>query len=392
MNRRRVLSALGGSAAMLSLAGCAGSGDSDEDPGNGDEESEENGEADTEENGEAETETDSAADVETDELIASAGGSLEEAVHEFDTTIEDDPLADDSSEDDSESDRNSADEDVPTVDTDRIETLVEDAEDDIETARSGASDEQLDTLESLETLAQFLRELVPALSAVNDAMTNFEEGDRHMENEEYGAAVDVYEQSESDIELANDEATVARATFDELESGAFESIDELDHGELTETVDDLEGALELFDVLITGMRQMIDGMIPLQAGNEALDANRFQTATAEFEAASDQFYRAYTTLDEGATDVSEDDREDVLQLACETEGLSDASEYLAQGSEALADGDQQRGMEYFTRADEALDRCEGDYGNGDGTGAAMPANVPPAPPDRTAETAGRAVR
>lgn len=373
MDRRQVLSAFGGSAAMLSLAGCAGSGDSDEDPENSDEEPEENGEAETEENGEVETETDPAADVETDELIASAGGSLEEAVREFDTTIEGDSLADDSSEDDSGSNQDSADESVPTVDTDRIETLVEDAEDDIETARSGASDEQLETLESLETLAQFLRDLVPALSAVNDAMMNFEEGDRHMENEEYGAAVDVYERTESNVELANDEATVARATFDELESGAFESIDELDHGELTETADDLEANLELFDALTAGIRQMMEGMIPLQAGNEALGANRFQTATTEFEAASEQFYRAYTTLDEGVTDVSEDDREDVRQLACETEGLSDASEYLAQGSEALADGDQQRGMEYFTRAEEALDQCEGDYGNGDGSGAAMPA-------------------
>lgn len=361
MNRRQVLATIGGSAAMLSLAGCTGSDETGESSENGDGENAENDAEDSEES--------SAESVDTSARIASASSSLDKAVTEFDTTIDDDPIEEDATGEDSNGD---GDDELPTVDTDRIETLIDDAEADIETARSGASDEQLETLESLETLAQFLRDLVPALSAINDAMTNFEEGDRHMDDEEYGAVVDVYEQSESNIGLANDEATVARATFDELESGAFESVDELDHGELTTTVDDLEAFLEATEVTVDGLAQMVEGMEPLQAGNEALNANQFQTAASEFEAASDTFYQAYTTVDDGVTDVSEDHREDLLEFACETEALSDGMDYYAQGAEAMAAGDDQRGWEYFAQGEEAINRCEGEYGDGDGDGAAMP--------------------
>ena len=369
MNRRRVLSAIGGSATMLSLAGCTGSDDSDESSANGDDDSEngteepvenaDNGDEDSE-NGEEDAEGDPTEDVETEKLIASAGKSLDEAVTVFDTTINAELLEEQEGSDE--------DDEVPSVDTDRIETLLDDADDDIEAARSGANDEQRETLDSLATLAEYLRDLGPALSAFNDAMTVAEEGgDEYLENDEYEAAIEEYERAAEHMGTAVANAKAARETFDDLESDAFESVEALDRSDLTAVVDDLEVALESFEVLFTGMRQMVGGLSQLFAGIEAPNAEQYQTAAEEFEAASDRFYRSYATIDEGAMNASGDYREHLREIACEAEAFSDSSTLYAEGAEALADGDYQRADEKFIEGDEVIDRCEGDSESGAAT-------------------------
>lgn len=347
MDRRRVLSAIGGSAAMLSLAGCTGSDDSDESGANGDEESGSNSE-----NGDEETES-----IDREELIAAAAGSLDEAVGEFETVIEDDPLENSSDDVSGGEENEDEDDEPPSVDTDRIETLLDEAETDIETAREGASDEQLETLDSLAAVADFLRDLLPALSAVNDAMTAFEEADQYIDDEEYHTATDAVGRATSHIETAIEETTIAGATFDEIDAAGLESVDALEYDALSTSFDDFDALLEAMDIFLAGMEQMIEAMVPFQSGLTALQSEQFQTAATEFEAASEQFYRSYTTLDEGAADVSGDYREDLLELACELEALSDATDLFAQGSEAYAAGDYQQGQTHFEDADAVMDRC-----------------------------------
>lgn len=350
MNRRRVLSAIGISVAMSSFAGCTSSDDGSENEGDESEASSENGDEESSES------------VETEELIASAGASLREAVGEFEQTTADDPVEDGPFETDSDED-----DEVPSIDTDRVETLIDDAEDDIETAREGATDEQLTTLDSLATVAEFLRDLVPVFSAVNEAMTNFDEGDRYLETDQLDAAADALERSEANLETAMDNVTIARATFEDIDPDGLETVDELDYAGVAEAFESFEADLEAVQVIATGTRQLIDGLSPLQAGNAALEEERFQTAAAEFEAASDQFYRAYTTFDEGAMNATGEHREDLLEFACEMEAFSDAMDQFARGSEAFADDNPQAAAEYFDAGERAMERCEDDHG------AAMPA-------------------
>lgn len=312
MHRRGALSAVAGSIATLSLAGCLGSEDgSDDDPA---------------------------------ALIESADESLSDATDELDAALEEtnDPTSDGSA----------------TLDTEPIEARIDEAEADLTAAREDATDDQLETIDALEDAAAFLRDLVAACAALSDAMHEFETWEQYVTQNRWDDAVDAGERAESRNADAMDETTVARSSFEEIDTDALGAVDEVDRAEMELALGKLEGALEALDVLFEGGRRMAGAMSPFEDGSDALEAERFDEAATEFSTAADRFDRAHDVVSEAETEVESDYRSAVIDFSCQLEALRDAAEHYASGSEAYANGNTERGRSEFEDGEAALDRCD----------------------------------
>ncbi|WP_436344932.1 hypothetical protein [Natronorubrum sp. FCH18a] len=393
MHRRRFLSTVGVSAATLSLAGCtsdlgtngsddgtaddddsddgtADDGDSDDETENGDDElngsTDDAGDADTDDDA-VKTNTDDgdeplddaedeltedpeddavAGDSETATLIRSAEAELDEAGDEFDTALEetDDPMDDESH----------------ALETRPIDARLDAAEDDLSAARTGATDEQRETIEALEAVVGFFRDFVAVFSALGDAMDEFERWEQYLEADRWDDATSAAEQANDYNRDAMERLAIARSTFDDIDTGALDGLDEIDRVEMETSLEEIEGVLGMFDVLFTGSGRMAAAMEPFLDGVDALEEDRFDTAASEFSAASERFGRAYRTFDESEDDVPAEFQSDLTEMACEMEALRDATEYYALGAEAYGNGEYERGRAYFAEGETAADRCEND--------------------------------
>ncbi|SIR58547.1 hypothetical protein [Natronorubrum thiooxidans] len=349
MYRRRALSAVGGSVATLSLAGCLGDDDDGSSQGtNTEEETENEEETDTDtDDGNAETESEEETTGQTvdesAELIATADETLDEAVDEFEAALDDtdDPLGERSN----------------AIETRPIEARIDDAETNLAAARDGATDDQLETIAALEDVVEFLRDFVAVFSAFGDAMDEFEVWEQYLDQERWEDAVRVAERAESYNDDAMDSMTVARSTFDDIETDALKDVDEIDRVELEVTLEELEDMLTVLDVFFTGGRQFAEAMIPFDDAITALEAERFQTAASEFSAADAAFTKAYHTFTDAEDDAPAEFRSDLIDMSCELDALSDAAAYYALGASEYADGNYSRGDEYFADGEAAAERC-----------------------------------
>lgn len=327
MYRRRALSAVGGSIATLSLAGCLGDGDDNSAEGT------ENDEPTTEQTPD-----------ESAELIESADETLDDAVGELEAALDDtdDPLG----------------ESPNAIETRSIEVRIDDAEDDLAAARDGATADQLETIEALEDVAEFLHEFVAVFSALGDAMDELEAWEQYLDQKRWVDAVRVAKQSESDNDDAMDRMTIAQSTFEGIEIDALEDGGKIDRVELAVALEELEAVLTVLDVFFTGARQLAEAMVPFDNAVTALEAERFQTAASGFSAAADGFAKAYTTFNDAEDDAPSEFRSDLIDMSCELDALSDAAAYSALGASEYADGNYSSGDEYFADGEAAAKRCD----------------------------------
>lgn len=369
MHRRRVLTAVGVSAGTLLLAGCTTDlGTDDSDDGAADDEHENGDDHDDETNsstdGGGETTTDDgdgsadeledegdetdelAADGETATLIESAEAELDAAGDEFDAALEetDDPMGDGSHE----------------LETRPIDAHLDAAADDLSAAHADASDEQRETIEALEDAVEFFREFVAVFSALGNAMDEFERWEQYLAVDRWDDAASAAEQANDYNDDAMERLTTARSTFDEIDTGAFDGLDEVDRVEMEGSLEEIGGLLEMFDVLFTGSGQMAVAMKPFVDGIGALEEDRFDAAASAFSASSDGFEEAYRTFNEGEDDVPASFQSDLIEMACQMDALGDATEYYALGAEAFGDGEYERGQSYFTEGETAAERCDND--------------------------------
>ena len=328
MHRRQVLAIAGGSIAMFSLSGCLND-DSTDDSENG---------TDDSENGTSEDDSDA--------LIESADEALDEASDEFGAALDeaDDPLADRSH----------------AIETDPIEARIDGAEDDLTAARDGATDDQLETIEALEGVAEFLRDFVAVFSALGEAMDELEAWEQYVDQGRWDDAIAVAERAESYSDDALDSMTVARATFDDIDTAALEDVDEIDRVELENDLEEIEEILDVLDVFFTGSRQMTEAMIPFEEALEAFEQERFSAAASSFSSSADRFDVAYHTFSEAEDDAPSEFRSDLIDLSCEMDALGDAADYYSTGADLYAAGDYSTGDEYFEDGEAAAERCERD--------------------------------
>ncbi|SEH16120.1 hypothetical protein SAMN04487967_2444 [Natronorubrum sediminis] len=326
MHRRRVLVS-GVSVATLSLAGCLSDSSGDDSGGSADDD-------------------DSAAstDEEPADLIESADETLDEAAAEFEAVLDDadDPL-DDSSW---------------TIETAGIEARIDDAEDDLSTAREAADGDETDVIDALEGVADFLREFVDLFVDLGEAMNELDAWEQYLDQERWDDAETAAGRAAAHNDDARDHATVARSTFEEIDTSVLEEVDEVDAAEMEAELEEIEDVLELLDVYFSASELMAEAMQPFENGVESLEVEEFQSASSSFESAAETFDDAYSVVTDAEDDAPAEFRSDLIDLACEVNALAESAEYYALGSEEYADGDWVAGDSYFEDGERALEQCE----------------------------------
>ncbi|NGM67905.1 hypothetical protein G6M89_02570 [Natronolimnobius sp. AArcel1] len=335
MERRQVLTALGGTAVTLSIAGCLDDSDTGSTPND----------SDTGQSGTDDESTDDETGGESAELIESSDRTLGEAADEFEEALDeaDDPMSE-----------------SYAIETAPINARIDDAESDLEDARDGATDNQLETIHALEDTADFFRDFVGAISAVSDAFDEFEVWEQYLDQGRWDDAVDAAAQASAYNDEAKDSVTVAQSTFDDIDTAALEDVDEIDRVELETDLKEIDETLAVLDVFFTGCEQLTKAMIPLESGADALEREDFTTASDEFSSAAGKFDIAYTTFNDAEDDAPAAFRADLIDLSCQMEAFSDAADYYSRGADAYASGNFAEGDEHFEAGETAESRCEND--------------------------------
>lgn len=353
MNRRRVLSGIGGSIGTLALAGCLDdleTDDSDDEPDEDVENGDENDEETTEEEVDPDDsdEDDDRSTDDTEALIESAEATLEEASDEFEAVVDEtDDAMNDEGEDGSHG-----------IETRPIEALLDEAEADLSAARDGATSEQHETISALEDLVDFFRDFIEVVSDVGDAMDELELWEQYIDTDRWAAAAQAAARADNHTQSAMESATVARSTFDDIDTESLDDLDEIDVVEIEVILDDIDGALVAFDALVTAAERMARGMQPFIDAVGALDRNEFGTAQSEFRAAADWFDDAYRALSENEDDVPMEYRGDLIELSCEMDSLGDMAHHYALAAEAMDDDDYESANYHFEQAETAESMCE----------------------------------
>lgn len=277
MNRRELLFATTVGVGVTSLAGCLGDDDASE------------------------------PDAET--LIESAGTSLATAADELAAAVDDayDPAATDSH----------------TIDTGPILDPLDDAADDLETARGTATDDQLDRIEALEGTIDVLRDLVEAYVALGDAFDEYDSGDRSLGSNQFEEAIAAFERAEDHVVDATDHLSVARSTLESIDRDVLDDLGHVDRSELADVIDELDDLFTAMEYLTVGMAELSAAMVPYEEAEMALDADRFEDAADAFAESSTLFETAHATFDEGREDAGLDHFEagEATLADCEGEGI-----------------------------------------------------------------------
>lgn len=374
MNRRRVLFAVGVSAATLSLAGCTSdlgddeTNDDDSDATEYDEtengahepnasSGEDAGDSGTDASDESPVDVEDEFDEEPEDdvlddddgtaaLIRAAEDTLTMAGAEFDAALEetDDPMDDESQ----------------AIETGPIDARLDEAEADLAAARDGATDDQLETIGALEGLVAFFRDFVDVFVAFGDAMDEFENWGRSFDREQWDDAVDAAERATSANGDARESLAAARSTFDDIDPDGLDDVDDVDYAELETALEEMNDVLAVLDAFFVGGGQLAAAMGSFEDAFDALEWGQFETAASAFSAAEEQCDGAYHTFAEAEADAPPEFRSDLNELACDMDAMSDSAGYYALGAEAYADGDEETGNAYFREGEAALEQCDSD--------------------------------
>lgn len=342
MVHRRDVLAIAATASVGSLAGCSDIlGD-----GGGDGQGEEDGQDGTPgQDGDAETDT-TTTDADTDdasELIHSARSNLADAASEFES--QSDQLSDPMSGE------------QPSLDTSEMEERLDAAEADLTAARNAdPTDDQRQEIEALDTLVELLRSLQDLLVDAVDAFGSFREANTYIQRDQFEAAIDPLRAGEDNVDQARDSLTVARSQVDDIDADHLDDFDEFDREELEGALDDIDIALGGLDVLLTGIRQMVQGMPLFREAVEARDREEWGTAADKFDEASKHYTASLTTFEEAIETGPAEFRDDFEELACQVAKLSDAADNFRRAMTALDEGDDASAQEYISKGEAALDR------------------------------------
>lgn len=311
MERRKFLVAALGSGGSLAIAGCLGD----------DEES-----------------------IDVEALIESVDNDLRAAVDELDEAVEEakDPVSSDSQ----------------AIETRPITARLDEASADLETARGEATDEQLRRIEALEGAIDCFRALVEAFGALGHAFDEYDTADQYFDLDRFEDAIDAFERTEQRTVEAKGHVSDARDAFEQVDPDAMDNLDHTDLTELAVAIDEVEEVIVTMEYLAVGIRELAAAMIPFENANQALDAGQFEAAAAAYSESSNRFCVAFTTFQEAEIEVSADFRSDMIDMSCQAEALSDATDHFAKGAEAFADGREQDGWDHFDDGEAALKRCD----------------------------------
>lgn len=328
MDRRSFLYATGLTGLALSVAGCSGGGDDGGDDESGD-------------TGGDDSSSDDSGEQDVGTLINSADENLQTASSQFAEQLND-------------FDQN----DPESFETAGIEQLLDEAQSDLDEARTRATGDQLERVETLDGVLAFFRHFVDAFEELPAVAEGIQTADRQVNNEEWESAISTLEDTEQDVSRANSQFEQARAELEALDSERLDSDTRLDFENLEGNLDELEQLFFGLETIVTSLRQIAEGLQALDAGQSEFEAENYAGAATELGTARERLSTATETLRQADGEVPPEFQPDISELICQAETLTDAVGHLETAAELYEQGEEEEGQQESRAAQQRVSELE----------------------------------
>lgn len=317
-SRRTFLRSTGAVAAMVSLAGCQfeiGDLANDEDPD--------------------EEDTDESDGVE--EQLATAREHLGEAADDLRQVVED--------------------EDTDFDDVD-VEGQLGDAGDALDAAMGADPTEtQRDQIEDLRTLRQVLELVLEASDQLGEGLNEVDRALDHFDDNEFDDAIEVLREAAGTLRRPEGRLDGSEEELEEVET-EIDAHDEIEADAVWAVIHGYRDMTLAMQGMTAGFQDLNHGFDRFFLALDEWDEGNWFGAERHFDRANDRFEDAAATFLDAEADVPPEMHEDMSDLTCLAEAMSDATVHYQRAMEAAQDDDWDTFEEEADRGDEASERCE----------------------------------
>lgn len=336
---RRRFFVVAGSLVPVSLAGCLGDDDGDEsdvpaDDQTGDDETDDDR---NDETGDGEQSVAERIDA-VEAYIGEAGGEIELMLDHAD------PI---------EGER---------LDTQPVEQPLDRARDELDAARPDATEDELETIEALDNLLEFLDAFLDVLVELDSTMAEFNVVDQFIAQDRWEEAIEPLEKTDDAVTRTHERLDDARATFQTIDPDPVDGLEEIELAELEDQLDELDELLFVLDGMVSGLVEVARGIPPFDEGVTAIEAENWEEAQEPLAQAAEHFGRAEEHFDATAADASAEFHGELTTFACQWGHFQDAAAHFENMAVAFSQDDDETAESELEAAEDALtlaNQCEG---------------------------------
>lgn len=242
-------------------------------------------------------------------------------------------------------------------DTD-IRGTLEDGEDYLDEAGDGhLTEEQDQEMTNMRQLHRSLEGVVESAEAIGEALDDFEVALEHYDGDNFDAAVDRLQNAERGFERADGRLGTAEEQFDEIEA-EIDRYDEIDTDAIRDVFNEYRSWAAAMVGMSEGLRDLSRGFERYYRATDDWEQENWLGAELDFDRAHDLFDDSSSTLLEAEEEVPPEFLDEMSDLTCEAEAMTDATEHFRRSMEAAQDENWDRFEDEVERGEEAAERCD----------------------------------
>lgn len=244
-------------------------------------------------------------------------------------------------------------------DDEEIKQRADLADEKLDDAESGISDDDQELVENARAVAAYQRAAADYCSLVVDFGRCFDTIDAYVGADRFEAANDELDECQDLLAEVQDQYGTVDDRHSEIDSDLIEDDAKLEY-EQFETGLQVHGAeLDALDRFVDGFQQFMDGAVVVFEAFEHFDTEAYGSAEPKFRTAKDDFEQSEETLAllEADPDTPQQFKSDIIEFHCYAESFYETSGYYAESAAAAANDDWDRAEQYAIEGDAALDQC-----------------------------------
>lgn len=327
MKSRRRLLKLG--AAVVSTSAVAASGCLEEEVGDEEPEDDETGDGPDDEPDES--------DEGAEDELAAARQSFGEAATELERIVKD--------------------EDYSFDDTDVRGALEEGGEYLDEAHGANPTEEQERQAHDLRQLRRSLDTVIDSAEQMGEGLDDFDVALEHYDENNFDAAIGRLRDAQGEFRRADGSLGRAEEQFEEIES-EIDRHDEIDADAIRDVINKYRSWTGAMEGMSDGMRDLSRGFERFFRATDDWEQENWRGAERDFDRAHDLFEDSSSTFLETEEDVPPEFLDEMSDLTCEAEAMTDATDHFSRSMEAAQDGDWDSFETEVDRGEEAAERCD----------------------------------
>lgn len=239
----------------------------------------------------------------------------------------------------------------------QISDEIDTAESELAAAEEMAVGDQLQVVQGLRSVVEWIRPLTEALDNFDSALNVMQTGNSLIDDRRWGDAAEKYESGEELLVEAGALLTQAEDAGEEIDVSGVEEIDESRLDPVREAMESLRVAITAWTYLARGFGGWLTGTDRLLDGIDEYQRGRYEEAGDLAESAHAEFSDASTAIQEGKPVSPYWLMGAFDKVSCSTDAFIDASTHLKAAAEAQEQGDPGTAGDEMGALQEALNRC-----------------------------------